>query len=57
MYSCTIPVPDPGGWGTSPPPLEEVVSVLKTFVCALYVNNGLVEVLGSLGCFGVVLVF
>ena len=47
MYSCTMPVPDPGGGGG-----DETVSVL--FFCALYVNNGLVEVLGLLLWFGVV---
>ena len=52
MYSCTMPVPDPGGGAEGacappppPPPLEEAVSVLKKicFTHFMY-GNGLVEV-------------
>ena len=60
MYSCTMPVSDPGvgGWGHMPPPPEEAVSVLKQFghymILREYMKmvwGGLVEVWGVLGCF------
>ena len=49
MYSCTMPVQDPGGPGGKLPP-QEAVSVLKKFAHFMY-GNGLVEVWGGLLCF------
>ena len=58
MYSCTMPVPEPGGgggWGHVPPP-EEAVSVLKKIahymilrIYTVMVLGGLVEVWRGLG--------
>ena len=59
MYSCTKPVPDPGGntgggWKYVPPPPEEAVSVIKKKFAHYMYGNGLVEVWGDLVCFWVV---
>ena len=45
MYSCTMPVPDPGGGlgARAPTPHEEDVSVLKLFFAHYMYGNGLVE--------------
>ena len=62
MYSCTMPVPNPGkggGWWVyDPPPPEKAVGVLKIahyMILRVYGNGlfGLVEVWGGLGYFGV----
>ena len=60
MYSCTMPVPNPGkgggGWGVYDPPPEKAVGVLKIahyMILRVYGNGlfGLVEVWGILGWF------
>ena len=44
MYSCTMPVPGPGGpGGTCPHPHEEDVSVLFFFLRILWVEFGVVS--------------
>ena len=63
MYSCTMPVPNPGKGGGAGrymiPPPEKAVGVLKIahyMILRVYGNGlfGLVEVWGGLGYFGVV---